>query len=111
MPRGAPPFVKGRRLSNISDLKAALIVQAASITDTIDQLDCLATIDDWYACRVAVTAVQSKTIQFYSLGGRSVTRQNLPQFQAQERQLYSRILEFLYARGSSLASIASASET
>lgn len=98
-------------MSNIADLKAALIVQAASLADGIDKLDCLATIDDWYACRVAVAAVQSNAIQSYSLGGRSVTRQNLSQFQDQERQLYTRILEFLYARGSSLASIASASET
>ena len=98
-------------MSNISDLKAALIEQAASISNAIDRLDCLATIDDWYACRVAVAAVQANSVQSYSIGGRSVTRQNLAQFQEQERQLYARILEFLYARGSSLASIASASET
>lgn len=98
-------------MSNLSDLKAALIVEAASLANEIDKLDCLATIDDWYACRVAVAAVQSNSIQSYSIGGRSVTRQNLGQFQEQERQLYARIMEFLYAPVSSLASIASASES
>lgn len=98
-------------MANIDTLKAALVSAAASITNDIDRYDCLTLIDDWFACRSAVAAVQGNSIQSYSIAGRSVTRQNVDQFAKSERQLYARIHEYLYLRGCALVSLENASET
>ena len=92
-------------MSNISDLKAALIVAAAELTDTVTRLECLALIDDWYACRIAVAAVQSNSVQSYSIAGRSITKHNLSDFVQMERDMYARISEHLYGRGSALITL------
>lgn len=97
-------------VSNISDLKAALIAEAAKLSDTLQQLEVLSLIDDWYSCRVAVAAVQANGIASYSIGGRSVTRQNVDTFAQQERVLYAEIMGHLRSRGGGLLSIADASE-
>lgn len=97
-------------MSNIADLKAALIVEAAKLDDDLQKLEVLSLIDDWYACRVAVAAVQANGIASYSIAGRSVTRQNVETFAQQERVLYAEIMGHLRARGAGLLSIANASE-
>lgn len=86
-------------MSNISDLKDALVVKAGTITDDLDKLDCLATIDDWYACRTATASGQAGGVVSYSIAGRTITRQPLKDAQLQERALWLRIQEYLYRRG------------
>jgi len=98
-------------MANIDTLKTALTTAAADITNDIDRYDCLTLIDDWFACRSAVAAVQGNSIQSYSIAGRSVTRQNIDQFATMERQLYSRIHQYLYLRGINLISFESANKT
>lgn len=97
-------------MANIDDLKAALIEAAADITNTIDRLECLTLIDDWYLCRTAVSSVQSNSISSYSIGGRTVTRANVQSFANMERELYARIQQYLYHRGIGLISLSGADE-
>lgn len=94
-------------MSNVSDLKAALVAAAASITATIERLECLADIDDWYNCRVAIARLSSTDVSSYSYGGKSVTRKDLPSLEGQERSLYARIYQRLYLRGAALADLRS----
>ena len=86
-------------MSNVSDLKDALVTAAADITDTVDRLSCLSDIDDWYNARVAVAALQGSNLASYTIANRTVTRQQLPQLERTERQLWVRINESLYCRG------------
>lgn len=87
-------------MSNISDLKDALVVKAADITDELDRLDCLAAIDDWYSCRTAVASLQSGAdVASYTMGGRTITLRTLADAQVTERQLWARVQELLYCRG------------
>ena len=90
-------------MSSITDLQAALVLKAADISNEIDRLECLATIDEWAAARTAIAALQSARTASYSIAGRSVTRRDIPNIQITERQLYQRIQESLYCRGSGLA--------
>lgn len=88
-------------MSNISDLKAAYIVQAADITDAIDKLECLAAIDSWYACELAVSTLSSSDVSSYSIAGRSVTRKNLPELQTQAIDYKRQFLAYLGRGGGS----------
>ena len=97
-------------MSNIADLKAALIVEAAKLDDDLEELEVLSLIDDWYACRVAVAAGQAAGVVSYSIGGRSVTRQPVKEASQQERVMYAEIMAHLRCRGSGLISIANATE-
>jgi len=87
------------------NLKAKLVALAASVADEVDQLEVLADIDDWYACRVAVAALQSTQISQYSLAGRTVTRRDIPSIESTERGLYARIHQKLFYRGIGLADL------
>ena len=86
-------------MSNLSNLRDALNTQAASITNEIDRLEVLATIEEWYALRVALADLNSKGMSSYSIGVRTVTRRDMPEMQHSERLLYGRIQEGLYCRG------------
>jgi hypothetical protein len=90
-------------MSNVADLKTALQTAAADIVNTIDRLDCLTTIDDWYNCRLAAAALQGAQLQSYTINGRTITRAQAMQSASQERQLYQRIREYLYGTGAVLA--------
>ena len=89
-------------MSNISDLKDALTTAAANITDDIDRLECLSDIDSWYDVRLAVDALTSNSVKSYSIGGRSVTREDLSGLKAEAQELYERIKQKLYYRGAGL---------
>jgi hypothetical protein len=86
-------------MSNLSDLKAALITAAASLTDTVDRLEVLSDIDEWYLCRTALSALTATDIQAYSIAGRSITRAQIPQLRDREGEIYERIKSRLYLRG------------
>jgi len=85
-------------VSNISDLKTLLITEAGSITDTIDKAECLAEIDSWYACRVALDALTSKELSSYSLAGKSITRQQIPILRDEEAR-HLRAIKDMVQRG------------
>ena len=87
-------------MSNLSNLKDALITAAAEINDDIDKYDCLAAIDDWFVLRSALTSLQSGAVQSYAIAGRSVTRRNLPEIVNAEAVAYQKIRSFL--RGSAV---------
>jgi hypothetical protein len=89
-------------MSNVANLKTALISEAAKVDNTIDQLSLLSDIDDWYSARVALGELVGKGMSSYSVGGRTVTRRDIPQLTRAERDLYQRILDVLYCRGSAL---------
>lgn len=78
-------------MSNASDFKAALVLEAADITDSIDKLECLADIDTWYLAKTAIDALSDPSVTSYSIGGRSVTRANIGQLQAQEKIMLDKI--------------------
>lgn len=85
--------------TNLENLKAKLIELAASLTDELDQLETLALIDDWYACRTALAAFDASDIQSYSMLGRQITKKDAPQLATRAAQLYSDITGRLYGRG------------
>ena len=89
-------------MSNISDLKDALTTEANKLTDTIDRLECLSYIDSWYDTRVAVDSLTSNSVKSYSIGGRSVTREDLSGLKAEANELYEKIKQYLYYRGAGL---------
>lgn len=86
-------------MSNIADLKAALILEAADISDSIDKLECLSLIDDWYACRVALAAFEAGDVQSYSIAGRSVTRRDTSAIRTSEASYLQQIKSFLGRSG------------
>ena len=92
-------FGNNSRVSNISDLKTLLIAKVADLSFDVEKTELLADIDSWYACRVACDSVTSGAVQSYSIGGRSVTRQNVSSYQSTERELYGRIMARLYRAG------------
>lgn len=87
------------RVSNILDLKTLLVAKAAELTFDVDKAECLADIDTWYSCRTAVDSVTAGAVVSYSIGNRTVTRQNVSSFQSTERELYGRIMARLYKAG------------
>jgi len=95
-------------MSNIADLKAALIAEAANISDSIDKLECLSDIDTWYIARAAIDAFSDPTISSYSIGGRSVTRNQLPVIREQESIMLERIKGWLGRAGGGLVDHSSA---
>jgi hypothetical protein len=95
-------------MSNISDLKAAYIAEAADVSDAIDKLECLSAIDSWYACELAVSTLSSSDVSSYSIAGRSVTRKNLSELQTQAKDYKQQFLFYLgRAGGSALADLRS----
>jgi hypothetical protein len=87
--------------ANLDNLKAAYIADAASVTPTTDRLECLVKIDDWYAAATALADLQSKGMSSYSVGGRTVTRRDVPALERTVGQLQNEIKNVLYCRGSS----------
>jgi hypothetical protein len=86
-------------MSNVSDLKDALVSAAASITNTLDKKECLALIDDWYLVRTAIAALSQPGVTSYSIGGRSVTRESMKFLRVDEADMYARIKNHLYREG------------
>ena len=97
-------------MSNIADLKAALIVEAEKLTDTIDKAQCLSLIDSWYTAQVAVDALASNKISSYSMGGISVTRHQLPSLRQDVQATYAEILTMIGRGGGGLVSTQYAQE-
>ena len=97
-------------MSNIADLKTHLQTKAADLTDDLDKLECLSDIDTWYLARTAIDALSSTDVTSYSIGGRSVTRAQIPQLQQQERTLYLRIMQRLYLGGMGLIDLSNATD-
>jgi hypothetical protein len=91
-------------MSNIADLKAALIVEAANISDAIDKLNCLRMIDSWYDAQVAVDAIASNKLASYSMGGITITKHNLPSLRLDVETTYSQIMSMLGRGGGGLVS-------
>lgn len=90
-------------MSNVADLKTQLVTDANTLSDTVDRLECLSDIDDWYTCRVAVSELSAHDVQSYSVSGRSFTKKDLKSLEARERDLYAKIKARLYCAGSMLA--------
>lgn len=86
-------------MSNISDLKDALIDEANDLEDALEKLEVLSDIDDWYNVRVALAALSTQGILSYSIGGRSVTRRQVPELQAEEQRLYGQIKAKIRCQG------------
>jgi len=86
-------------MSNLSDLKAALVVEANTITFNLDKLECLADIDAWYNATTAVNALSASNVTSYSIAGRTVTRANLTATRNEASQLLTKIKERLYGSG------------
>lgn len=80
----------------LQNLKAALIVRANALTDELDQLECLALIDEWYNCRAAIAALTATNVVSYSINGQTVTRREIPSMQAREAHLYQEIKAMLF---------------
>lgn len=91
-------------MSNISDLKAALILEAADISDSIDKINCLRLIDSWYDAQVAVDAIASNKLASYSMGGISITKHNLPSLRLDVEATYSQIMSLIGRGGGGLVS-------
>ncbi len=83
----------------LANLKTALDAKAGELSDSLDQLECLALIAEWYAARTAVSALASTDVQQYTLAGRSVTRANLPALRDDVDRMWQRIVGILYPGG------------
>lgn len=79
-------------MSNIDDLKAALIVTANTITITVEKLYALDLIDRWYAARTAVDSTISGGIVSYSIGGRSVTKADADKSRSEADALWNELM-------------------
>jgi hypothetical protein len=91
-------------MSNIADLKAALIVQGNLISDSIDKLNCLRLIDSWYDAQVAVDAIASNKLASYSMGGITITKHSLPSLRLDVEATYSQIMTLIGRGGGGLVS-------
>lgn len=90
-------------MSNISDLKDALVLAANTLADPIDKAETLALIDDWYGLRAALTAFRSGGLQSYSIAGRTFSFVDAKNYAQQEAQLYGQIKNALFNTGIVLA--------
>ena len=78
-------------MSTQSDLLAYYNAQAALISDEGDRLEALDDIVRWNLCRTAIAALSGNQVTSYSIGGRSVTRQQLPALRDQEAILLGKV--------------------
>jgi hypothetical protein len=92
-------------MSALTNLQAKYVADAASLTDTVEQLQVLADIETWAAARTALDALTASNLSSYSIAGRSVTRRDVPSLQNQEREVHGRILTALYGRGVMVADL------
>lgn len=90
-------------MSNLSDLKAALIVKANELTDALDKTECLVNIDTWYDLRSSLDVFLSSGVQSYSHAGRTFTHINATDFAQQAESLYATIKDQLYGTSTMLA--------
>ena len=90
-------------MAAVDDLKALLLTKASLITFDIDQAMYLAAIDNWYPLAVArQTLAGNSEIQSYSVGGRSVSRNQLPTLIRQEQAALMDVLKYLKLAGDGL---------
>ena len=103
----ARPLPLEVKMSALTNLKEYYLLEAAKISDAGDMLECLAAIDRWYDCRVAVDALSSTDVVSYSVGGRSVTRKSLPELRDQEAVLLQEVKMWIGRGGGGLVDISS----
>lgn len=92
-------------MSNVSDLKAALITEAADITDDIYRLEVLSWIDEWYDGQLARAALGAQRLSSYTIAGRSVTYQQAQASASRVDVLRGQIMEALGRGGVVLADL------
>lgn len=92
-------------MSNVSDLKAALIAEAADITDDIYRLTVLSQVDEWYDAQLARAALAASKLSSYSISGRSVTYQQAVASASRVDVLWGQIMEALGRGGVVLADL------
>lgn len=95
-------------MSNVSDLKAALIVASADITDDIYRLTVLSDIDEWYNATLARAAIGAGKLSSYSIAGRSVTYRQAEVSASRVDVLWARIMEALGRGGVVLVDLSGA---
>jgi hypothetical protein len=89
-------------MSTQSDLLAYYNAQAALITDEGDRLEALDDITRWNLCRTAIAALSGNQVTSYSIGGRSVTKQQLPSLRDQEAILLTKVKAWIGRGGIAL---------
>lgn len=82
--------------TNTDALKAALIVKANELTDTISKYECLELIDQYAAALAKQAETVANDVTSYSIDGRSVTRSSQNSMQAQVANLKANINRLLY---------------
>jgi hypothetical protein len=78
-------------------LVAKLNELAATISDELDRLDCLAEIEQYGGILQALSTAQAGGVASYSLNGRSVTRRNPNDVRADAAACRVRIERLLYS--------------
>jgi hypothetical protein len=86
-------------MSTATDLRDALNLKAAELTDDLAELECLDMIERWYAARVAIAALESNEIASYSIAGRTFASKDTPSLAEHVAQLYAQIKSLLFGGG------------
>ena len=97
-------------MSITSNLQAYYNTEVAKISDEGDRLEALADVEAWYNTRMACDSVASNAVTSYSIGGRSVTRQNLSTFRDQEALLLAKVKGWIGRGGGGLVDMSGAHE-
>ena len=83
-------------MSNLTSLQTELETLANTLDDAVLKYKCLILIDQYVDSLEAQATAVSTDVTSYTIGGRSVTRQQVMQMQAQVNNLEAQINNILY---------------